>query len=95
MFKYLLPDHLVELGASGGGGTGYHQRNAKETWAGEGERINQYADYTGDFSPVFLTGEKIEFLGDQFPMQTDQNSLCCVPNIRGKRRRGTPAMRSL
>ena len=41
--KYLLPDHLVELRAGGGGGTGDHQRNAEETWAGE-ERKNQHAD---------------------------------------------------
>ena len=33
--KYLLPDHLVELRAGGGGGTGDHQRNAEETWTGK------------------------------------------------------------
>jgi hypothetical protein len=68
----LLPDHLVELRAGGGGGTGDHQRNAEETWA------------------VLLAGKKIEFLGDQFPVKADQHSLCCVPNIRRKRRRGAP-----
>ena len=37
---YLLPDHLVQLCASGGGGAGDHQRNSKQTWAGKEKKIN-------------------------------------------------------
>ena len=38
----------------------------------------------GFLSPVLLAGQKIEFLGNEFPVKADEHSLCCVSNIRGK-----------